>query len=153
MNRTSSVAFQNNTRIHIGLHASELDRATAFYTLLLGCNPVKVKSDYAKFEAEDPSVNLSLTAGGNGAPNGGVHYGIQVKSTDAVIAAKQRFEAAGITFQSEDQTVCCYALQDKFWIADPDGNRWEIFVVLEDTDAFREEEPSACCKEESESVS
>ena len=147
MGRTSSVTFQNDTRIHIGLHTSDLDGAIQFYTLLLGCDPVKIKPDYAKFETDDPSVNLSLTVGGNGASNSGAHYGIQVKSTDTVAASKQRFEDAGIAFQSEDQTVCCYALQDKFWISDPDGNRWEIFVVLEDTDVFREE-TTDCCKTE-----
>jgi len=147
INQISSVEFQNDTRVHIGLHSLDLNRAIKFYTLLLGAEPIKVKSDYAKFETDDPSVNLSISAGGSGPSSGGVHYGVQVKSTDAVAAAKQRFRDAGIAFQTEDQTVCCYALQDKFWIADPDGNQWEVFVVLADSDTSRDED-SDCCKAE-----
>ena len=151
MSHTSSVKFQNDTRVHVGFHTSDLDKAITFYRLLLGCDPVKVKPDYAKFETDDPSVNLSLTAGGKGGA-GGAHYGIQVKSTDAVEAAKKRFENAGVAFHSEEQGVCCYALQDKFWIADPDGNEWEVFVVLEDADTFRSESSDCCQDEETESA-
>jgi hypothetical protein len=34
--------------------------------------------------------------------------------------------------RDEMQTTCCYAVQDKTWVSDPDGNEWEVFVVLED---------------------
>jgi len=145
MSKESSVSFAGETRIHIGLRTSDLAKAVSFYSLLLGSSPVKVKDDYAKWEPADPSVNLSITAGRSGDPVGGAHYGIQMKSTDAVQAAKARFEAAGVPFQSEDETVCCYALQDKFWVTDPDGNAWEVFVVLDDADEFREE-TSTCCQ-------
>jgi lactoylglutathione lyase len=121
-----------------------LERAVDFYTLLLGSKPTKMKTDYAKFETDDPSVNLSLTTGGPGHGSSGAHYGIQVKSTDAVAAAKARFSEAGVDIRSEYETVCCYALQDKFWVHDPDGTEWEIFVVLEDANVFRFE-TSACC--------
>ncbi len=80
-------------------------------------------------------------------PRRGAHYGIQVKSTDAVQAAKTPFEAAGVHFQSEDETVCCCAIQDKFWVSDLDGNAWPVFVVLDDADAFSEE-TSTCCQTE-----
>ena len=129
------------------MRTSDLSGAIGFYSLLLGSEPVKSKPDYAKWEADDPSVNLSLTVGPKGESSGGAHYGIQVKSTDAVAAAKARFEAAGVPFQSEEETVCCYALQDKFWVTDPDGNEWEIFVVLEDAEVFRSE-ASECCATE-----
>jgi catechol 2,3-dioxygenase-like lactoylglutathione lyase family enzyme len=151
MNKLSSANFTNDTRVHIGLRTSDLERATRFYSLLLGSDPVKQKVDYAKWETDDPSVNLSLTVGPPGKSSGGAHYGIQVKSTDAVAAAKSRFEAADVPYHSEDETVCCYALQDKFWIEDPDGNEWEVFVVLEDTEAFRSE-ASDCCKSEDAAV-
>lgn len=144
----SVVDFRNDTRIHIGLRTSDLDGAIRFYTLLLGAAPVKVKDDYAKWETDDPSVNLSLSAGGTGKAAGGVHYGVLVKSTAAVEAAKERFEKAGVSFHSEDETVCCYALQDKFWISDPDGNEWEFFVVLGDSESFHGGEESTCCQPE-----
>ena len=148
MNQLSSVNFENDTRIHIGLRTSDLEGAIAFYSLLLGIEPVKVKPDYAKWEADDPSINLSLTSGSAGNSSGGAHYGVQVKSTDAVAEAKVRFEAAGIPFRTEDQSVCCYALQDKFWVTDPDDNAWEVFVVLEDTEAFRSDSSDCCVSDE-----
>ena len=73
---------------------------------------------------------------------------MQVKSTDAVAEARQRFQDAGIVFRNEDQTVCCYALQDKFWVADPNGNEWEVFVVLQYSDTFRDEDSEYCVAEE-----
>ena len=145
MSRTSSVEFKNATRIHIGLTTSDLDRAISFYSLLLGTDPVKRRKDYAKFEADDPSVNLSLKAGSieqASALRG--HFGVQVKSTEAVKVAKQRFELAGVVFRNERDTVCCYSLQDKFWVQDPDGNAWEVFAVLDDAKMLHSE-PSECC--------
>jgi len=147
INQESAVQFKSATRIHIGLRTSDLERAVGFYTLLLGSKPTKMKPDYAKFETDDPSVNLSLTAGGPGYEGGGAHYGVQVKSTDAVEAAKARFRETSVDIRSENETVCCYALQDKFWVHDPDGNEWEIFFVLEDADVFRSE-TSTCCDTE-----
>ena len=32
---------------------------------------------------------------------------------------------------AEEATACCYAVQDKVWAVDPDGHKWEVFVVLE----------------------
>jgi catechol 2,3-dioxygenase-like lactoylglutathione lyase family enzyme len=147
MNQTSFAKFKNNTRVHIGFRTSDLEAAIRFYSLLLGGDPVKQKVDYAKWESDDPSVNLYLTAGSVSSHSAGTHYGIQVKSTEAIASAKARFESAGVPFQSEDESVCCYALQDKFWVADPDGNEWEVFVVLDDADSFRSE-TSECCASE-----
>lgn len=144
----TSETFRNDTRIHIGLRTSDLDGAIRFYTLLLGSDPVKTRPDYAKWSSDDPSVNLSVSLGSEANGQAGAHYGVQAKSTEAVQAAKARFEAAGVSFHSEDQTVCCYALQDKFWVADPDGNAWEVYVVLEDSEMFRSDDSECCAAEE-----
>ncbi len=48
--------------------------------------------------------------------------------------------------RDEMQTNCCYATQDKTWVKDPDGNEWEVFVVLQDN--LPEQAPiaeTACC--------
>jgi predicted enzyme related to lactoylglutathione lyase len=98
MNRTSAVEFATNTRIHIALAVKELESAIGFYRVLFGQEPSKARPGYAKFEVADPAVNLSLNQiGGETGPNNAVaHYGIQVKSTDAVLAMKDRVAAAGM---------------------------------------------------------
>jgi hypothetical protein len=57
---------------------------------------------------------------------------LQVAETRDVLAIRNRWRAAGLNPRDEMQTRCCYALQDKAWVTDPDGNEWEVFTVLED---------------------
>jgi catechol 2,3-dioxygenase-like lactoylglutathione lyase family enzyme len=128
----SAIEFPTPTRIHIALGVRDVGAAQAFYEKLFGQPPTKAREGYAKFEVLDPPVNLSLNRDPEAtAPRAPRHYGIQVKSTDAVMAAKQRLEAAGVTTELEDQVACCYAVQDKVWAVDPDGHQWEIFVVTD----------------------
>jgi catechol 2,3-dioxygenase-like lactoylglutathione lyase family enzyme len=124
-----------------------VESAKAFYQLLFGEPPVKERPRYAKFEPRDPSVNLALNEidGNIAASTGSAHFGIQVKSVAAVHSAIERFKAAGLETITEEATTCCYAVQDKVWVVDPDGHKWEIFVVL-DADAKDElYEQSGCC--------
>jgi len=101
----------------------------------------KVRTGYAKFDVQNPPLNLAL----NEAPSTGrgalSHLGIQVASTGDVLAIRQKWNDAGLFTRDEMQTNCCYAVQDKSWVRDPDGNEWEVFVVLEDNLA----ETSNCC--------
>ena len=147
MNRTSAVEFAANTRIHIALAVKELDSAIGFYRVLFGQEPSKTRPGYAKFEVADPAVNLSLNQiGGETGPNNAVaHYGIQVKSTDAVSAMKDRVAAAGLALKVEENVSCCYAVQDKIWVADPDGNKWEVFVVLDNEGSQHMSSAGSCC--------
>ncbi len=152
----SAIDFKGNSRIHIGLAVSDMDSAKRFYQTLLGHAPAKERRGYVKFETEDPSVNLSLNQveGGAGLKDKlPAHYGIQVQSSDAVIEAVERFKKAGLDVRVEERTTCCYAVQDKVWTHDPDGNQWEVFVV---TDADAEsgmDSGSACCQREDETAS
>lgn len=117
-------------KTHVALHVRELAPAVAFYRTLFGAEPVKHKADYAKFDVENPGLNLTLNVTDAIAPHRALsHLGIQVDSTEAVKAAIARFQAAGLDLFEERNTDCCYALQDKVWVTDPDGHRWEIFVV------------------------
>ncbi len=130
--RRSAIAFAAPMRAHIALGVSDVEAALPFYQALLGVAPTKVRPGYAKFEPELPALNLSLNLDPDHAGHSGAqHFGIQVMDTDAVEALGERVRAAGFAGEVEEGTVCCYARQDKVWLRDPDGHRWEIFVVTE----------------------
>jgi len=122
-------------RPHLALTVSDVERAIPFYAALFGTEPEKIKEGYAKFSVAEPAINFTLNEGRRDAGLGAFnHAGIQVGSTDDVLAAKLRLKQAGLATFDEMDTTCCYARQDKFWVSDPDGNRWEVYTVLEDVD-------------------
>jgi catechol 2,3-dioxygenase-like lactoylglutathione lyase family enzyme len=133
----------NILKPHLSLNVGAIDASVAFYEKAFGVKATKRRPGYAKFDLVAPSLNLSMTE----APRTGVnasHFGIQVASTEDVLEAKARFEAAGLATLSEDDTACCYAVQDKVWVEDPDGNAWEVFVVKGEASVMKETK-SACC--------
>ena len=119
-------------KAHLALNVKDVERSIEFYRKMLGLEPSKVRTGYAKFDVETPPLNLTLNQNPFGERGALSHLGIQVGSTDDVLAMRERWHAAGLRTFDEMQTNCCYALQDKTWVADPDGNEWEAFVVLED---------------------
>jgi catechol 2,3-dioxygenase-like lactoylglutathione lyase family enzyme len=141
----SIIDFPGSRRIHVALAVTDLARSRAFYRALLDVEPSKVRPGYVKFEPDDPSVNLTLNEVATvDAPVAPAHFGVQVMSTDAVLAAARRLREAGLETDAEQRTTCCYAVQDKVWVTDPDGHHWEVFVVLDDA-ATRAEADAACC--------
>lgn len=148
-NAVSAVEFPGSKRIHIGLAVTDLQHSRRFYRTLLGVEPSKQRPGYVKFEPIEPSLNLSLSQTGpeRAKSHLPIHYGIQVKSSGEVEKAAQRLRQAGLAVKVEEQTACCYALQDKVWVEDPDGNQWEVFVVLGDSPQRRSAE-SECCRDE-----
>lgn len=130
----SGVQFSTSQRLHVSLNVSSIDVSLPFYQVLFGAEPTKVRPQYAKFELEDMPINFTLNErsfeqANKEGPVG--HFGIQVKSSDAVMVAKERYLAAGFHVEEEMQTACCYAVQSKIWVADPDLNKWEVYVVTE----------------------
>jgi catechol 2,3-dioxygenase-like lactoylglutathione lyase family enzyme len=134
--RNSAVDFATNQRLHVSINVSQVARSLEFYKVLFNQAPTKVRPGYAKFEVTESPVNFTLNERADlGARGNGVnHFGIQVKSTAEVRQAKQKFQAHGLLTAEENASTCCYAVQDKVWVTDPDGNEWEVFVVL-DADA------------------
>ncbi|MBS1806619.1 MAG: VOC family protein [Acidobacteria bacterium] len=129
---------------HISLNVQNVTASIEFYKKMLGIEPLKVRTGYAKFDVQNPPLNLAL----NEAPvkeRGALsHLGLQVGATEDVLALRERWQDAGLTTKDEINTTCCYAVQDKTWVADPDGNAWEAFVVLEDQ-LPETAEQSSCC--------
>lgn len=139
----------NILKPHVSLNVSNIDAAVAFYEKAFGVPVTKRRPGYAKFDLASPSLNLSMVEAPRTGTNAS-HFGIQVASTDDVSEARARFEAAGLATVSEEQTTCCYAVQDKVWVTDPDGNAWEVFFVKADADTMGRgpdlgAEASTCC--------
>jgi catechol 2,3-dioxygenase-like lactoylglutathione lyase family enzyme len=130
----SAVEFATQSRIHMALAVNNLEQSQAFYRVLFGQSPTKVRPHYAKFEVADPPVNLSLNevAGEIQPRHPAAHFGVQVKSTQAVKEIAARLAAAELQTITENAVSCCYAVQNKVWATDPDGNKWEVYVLLED---------------------
>src|SRR5207244_1869143 len=109
-----------------------VEQSIAFYRRMFGIEPSKVRTGYAKFDVHNPPLNFTLNESVVSNRGALSHLGIQVRSTDDVLAMRQKWTEAGLETRDEMQTNCCYAVQDKTWVSDPDGNEWEVFVVLED---------------------
>ena len=124
------------SRVQLALNVADLDAAVDFYSKLFGAEPAKRRPGYANFAIADPPLKLILMEG-RGEPATLNHLGVEVESTDDVGAAQARLAADGLATATEDNVTCCYAVQDKVWVHDPDGAPWEIYTVLADADAMR----------------
>jgi catechol 2,3-dioxygenase-like lactoylglutathione lyase family enzyme len=136
-----------SSSVHISLNVSNLDRAVDFYKRLFG-EPAKLKADYAKFVTSDPAIHLAIQPTLTLPASVGAlsHLGIRVETDAEVRRWRDRVQERGLFFEDEINTTCCYARQDKFWVTDPDGNRWEVYNVLEDVDSLPVVDgKSACC--------
>lgn len=128
-------------KAHLALNVCDVGRSIEFYRKMLGIEPSKVRKGYAKFDVQNPPLNLTLNQHQFNEQGALSHLGLQVGSTEDVLAVRERWAEAGLVTRDEMQTNCCYARQDKTWVHDPDGYEWEVFVVLEDNLA----ETSMCC--------
>jgi len=147
-------------KVHVHMHVSDLDKSREFYRVFFGSAPVKEKPGYVKFLPEWGPVNLALSQGGGPGAGPVDHLGVQLPSTDDVMAQLSRIKAAGLPVREEIGVDCCHANQDKFWVQDPDGVEWEVYHLNYDLEgeaevaADRSERPvaflplaktSACC--------
>jgi catechol 2,3-dioxygenase-like lactoylglutathione lyase family enzyme len=122
--------MSNQPKLHVALNVNQFDQSVQFYRALFGQEPVKLKPGYAKFDLSEPPVNLTLNYDGHVVSAGALnHFGIQVDTSAAVLEAKERLRQLGLATYDEMNVDCCYAIQDKIWIKDPNGYPWEIFVV------------------------
>jgi catechol 2,3-dioxygenase-like lactoylglutathione lyase family enzyme len=136
------------SRVQLALNVDDLDTSIAFYRTLFGTEPAKVRPGYANFAVADPPLKLVLleNPGQGGSIN---HLGVEVPDVDTVDAEQTRLAAVGMSSTDERGTTCCYAKQDKFWVEGaPDGERWEVYTVLEDSQTFFAEDGAQCCTDQ-----
>ena len=124
------------SRVQLALNVADIDSAVEFYSKLFGTGPAKRQPGYANFAIADPPLKLVLIenaeARGHGIEGALNHLGVEVGAPDEVVAASDRLSGEGLTTEVQDQTTCCFAVQDKVWVEDPDGAPWEVYTVLAD---------------------
>jgi catechol 2,3-dioxygenase-like lactoylglutathione lyase family enzyme len=135
----------NILKAHLAINVKDVEASIEFYKKMFGIEPSKVRTGYAKFNVEEPALNFTLNQVPFETSGALSHLGIQVASTDDVLALRDAWAERGLAPRDEMQTSCCYALQDKAWVTDPDGNEWEVFTVLEDNLAEARSNDATCC--------
>ncbi|HET6627405.1 MAG TPA: ArsI/CadI family heavy metal resistance metalloenzyme [Nocardioidaceae bacterium] len=120
------------SRVQLALRVADLDGAVAFYSRLFDTTPAKRRPGYANFAITEPPLKLVLLEGEPGEDTRMDHLGVEVASTELVAAATRRLADAGLATRVEDQTTCCYAVQDKVWVTGPGNEPWEVYAVTAD---------------------
>ncbi|MFJ8081915.1 ArsI/CadI family heavy metal resistance metalloenzyme [Streptomyces sp. NPDC096205] len=133
------------SRVQLALRVPDLDASIAFYSKLFGTDPAKLRPGYANFAIAEPPLKLVLIEGDPGDDTRLDHLGVEVESTESVHAATTRLAEAGLTTTEENDTTCCYALQDKVWVHAPGREPWEVYVVKADAESMAKQRGSACC--------
>jgi catechol 2,3-dioxygenase-like lactoylglutathione lyase family enzyme len=132
-------------KAHLATNVKDVKKSIEFYGKLFGIEPSKVRTGYAKFNATNPPLNFTLNEVPFNERGALSHLGIQVSSTDDMLAVRQRWIQEGLITRDEMGTECCYAVQNKTWVHNPDGNEWEAFVVVEDNLPERAAVAQSCC--------
>ncbi|WP_436492551.1 ArsI/CadI family heavy metal resistance metalloenzyme [Actinokineospora sp. HUAS TT18] len=140
------------SRVQLALRVSDLNASIAFYSKLFGAEPAKLRPGYANFAIAEPPLKLVLIEGKPDEPTVLDHLGVEVEATDQVTAAATRLSEAGLATFEENDTTCCYAVQDKVWVHGPGAEPWEVYVVKSDADTLAKQPESACCAPAGETV-
>jgi catechol 2,3-dioxygenase-like lactoylglutathione lyase family enzyme len=137
------------SRVQLALRVADLEGSIAFYSKLFGAEPAKRRPGYANFAIAEPPLKLVLLEGDTGEATRMDHLGVEVEETDQVTAAAQRLKDAGLATFEENDTSCCYALQDKVWVHGPGQEPWEVYTVKADADTLGKSQdglPEAACR-------
>jgi len=136
-------------RMHISLYVSDLIVTVNFYSTFFGVPATKVKKGYAKYELVEPGLIISFIENPERVQSNFGHLGIQVATKEEMERRLEVAKSQGIVSSEEIGVACCYAVQDKFWVDDPDGIQWEIYYFNEDVEfndpKYDTEDASACC--------
>jgi catechol 2,3-dioxygenase-like lactoylglutathione lyase family enzyme len=133
------------SRLQLALRVPDLEASVAFYSRLFGAEPAKLRDGYANFALTEPPLKLVLIEGESAEETRMDHLGVEVDSSEAVSTASSRLAEAGLATREENDTTCCYALQDKVWVHGPGKEPWEVYVVKADAESLTKQEGSRCC--------
>jgi catechol 2,3-dioxygenase-like lactoylglutathione lyase family enzyme len=133
------------SRVQLALRVADLDASIAFYSKLFGTEPAKLRDGYANFAIAEPPLKLVLIEGTAEEATRLDHLGVEVDTTESVHAATTRLREAGLATTEENDTACCYALQDKVWVHGPGQEPWEVYVVKADAGTLTKQQSSTCC--------
>jgi catechol 2,3-dioxygenase-like lactoylglutathione lyase family enzyme len=133
------------SRVQLALRVADLEASIEFYSKLFSTGPAKRRPGYANFAIAEPPLKLVLIEGAPGQSTVMDHLGVEVESTEHVSAATSRLADAGLATTTEEDTACCYAVQDKVWVSGPGREPWEVYVVKGDADVLEKPADSACC--------
>ena len=135
--------------MHASLYVSDIQKSVNFYTQIFGQEPAKVKSNYAKFVLDKPSLIISFVENKDRVQSNFGHMGFQVETVEDLNIRLWEAKKKNLVTKEETGTNCCYAKQDKFWVNDPDGVQWEVYYFHEDAEFndphYETTEASACC--------
>ena len=98
----------------------------------------------------DPTTQQLVVAAGDPQPPGRQPVAAGVERVGAAIECGDGDRVAEhvlVPHLEEEAVTCCYAIADKFWLADPDGNAWEFWVRHDDEGEtlFSHTQASTCC--------
>src|ERR1700728_1894878 len=127
-------------RVQLALRVAALDASIAFYSKLFAAEPAKRRPGYANFAITEPPLKLVLIEGVAGEPTRLDHLGVEVETTSEVAAATARLATEGLATATEEDTACCYAVQDKVWVTGPGAEPWEVYTVKGDADILDKED-------------
>lgn len=133
------------SRVQLALRVSDLEASVAFYAKLFGAEPAKRRPGYANFAISEPPLKLVLLEGDPGQETVMDHLGVEVQTGAEVAAAATRLSESGLVTLEENDTACCYAVQDKVWVHGPGAEPWEVYTVKADADTLSKAEDSTCC--------
>ena len=131
------------SRVQLALRVADLEASIDFYSRLFDTTPAKRRPGYANFAITEPPLKLVLIEGSPGEETRMDHLGVEVENTAVVVAATTRLAEAGLATRVEDNTTCCYAVQDKVWVAGPGAEPWEVYTVLADAPTEADPAPDA----------
>ena len=126
-------------RLQLALNVRDMDAAVEFYSKMFGVAPHKRRPGYANFTIDEPPLKLVLFETANGAERLN-HLGVEVFDDNEVREAAARVRENGLRHALEPDVTCCHARQNKVWLREPEGLRWEWYRVVEDVG-----ENDGCC--------
>ncbi|MEW5977814.1 MAG: VOC family protein [Acidobacteriota bacterium] len=112
-------------KFHLALNVKSLSESLPFYVALFGVQPSRLEPDYANFDLNDPSLNLTLLRKDPVTRFQGLdHLGFQLSSEEALQDLQRRLERAGLATRVDaDSPKQCR----RILLTDPNGYRWEAF--------------------------